>query len=130
VDKHGEYRLSRIGGGRLGFAHVFVHVTRWDHPTTQVVIDNAAKTAIFDYEPEWAHAALQGCYDAVQSLLTDEHALETYHIQITALRYITVDTVADAVRAAAFLATVMAFDKQDAFYLSFQDGWKISRSDS
>lgn len=128
MDMQGDYRLFRQGGGRGAFAHVYVLVTAQNQIDDRIVVAvNATDTATTtpERDPDWFAAAIQGCRDASRALQAQGTTTETYQIQITRLLSNLVDTCPDAVRAAAFMATVEAFGKEDDFRLVFQGEWSV-----
>ena len=125
----GEYRLFRQDGGRGAFAHVYVEAVPWDGQGEQITIDlhqAAPGSATPEKYPDFFEAAVNGCSRCVQHLKDEGHEPERHRIVIGALLINLADTRADAVLAAAFLATANALGIGQRFQLTFQDGkWDV-----
>jgi hypothetical protein len=124
----GDYKLLRQGGGRGAFAHVFVEITLWAgaaHQVSVYVDPNDTATLAPEQDPTWFEAAIAGCHRSMQTLEASAVVQRKYHVRITALHVNLVDTQADAITAAAYLAVAAAFQAQDRFQLVFSDQWHV-----
>src|SRR4051812_1554637 len=124
----GNYKLLRQGGGRGAFAHVFVEITPSAGAAHQVSINvdpNDTSTLAPEQDPPWFEAAIAGCHRSMQALEARAVVQRKYHVQITALYVNVVDTQADAITAAAYLAVAAAFQAQGRFQLIFSEQWHV-----
>lgn len=124
----GNYKLFRQGGGRGAFAHVFVKIVHWESHSHQIVVcidPNDSSSIQPDQEPVWFAAVIKGCSVGLQALEAADSVKDSYQVQVMCVRVNLVDTRSDALTAAAFLATVSAFQEQDRFQLIFQNGWHV-----
>lgn len=125
----GAFRLFKQVAGRAHFANVEVEL---------VPVTSAARyEVIFDVSsqsppPEqWRAAAERGCSDALAALRNLVLPVaEGISVRVTRLDYTWVDTNADAVYAASYLAVVAAAGVQSRFELFRDPEWRVRLRDS
>lgn len=120
----GNFRLFRQADGRGAFAHVHVEIA----PKGP---DGALVSVVSGFDPALPHelleAAIAGSREAIEQLAERGLVAEDDSVRITAVQESIVDTKPGAVRAAAFLAVVHAFDVQDDYQLDYSGDWIVRR---
>lgn len=124
----GAFRLFKQSAGLGYFADVGVDVVSTSsegEPDVTLEMSNQA------YVPtEWIAAAEQGCRDALAVLKTRMLlAGKSFQVRITRLVFTWVDTTADAVYAASYLAVATAAGVQSKFELYRDTQWRVRTRD-
>lgn len=124
----GAFRLLKQVAGRCYFAAVEVTIV----PSTSAVVPEVAfETNDQNRLPaEWLAAADRGGRDAIAALKLLTPPVGTdFHVQFTRLVFTWVDTTADAVYAASYLAVATAAGAQSRFELYHDTEWLVRAYD-
>lgn len=120
----GAFRFFKQSAGRGYFADVEVEIA----PAMSEVVPDVA----FDMNhqsslpAEWLVAAERGCRDGLAALNSVTPPVgKQFNVRITRLVFTWVDTTADAVYAASYLAVVTAAGVQSRFELYRDTEWRV-----
>jgi|APTNR8051073442_1049403.scaffolds.fasta_scaffold01641_3 hypothetical protein len=126
----GEYKLLRQAGGKGAFAHVIVDREQTlGQPTETFIIFEKMKDDLGEtvkLPSNFAKSAQHGCAAALKAVRLLGYNTTNQIIKIVSVRINIVDTTADAVESAAFLATADSFNTLEKFELNYRDGWVVN----
>ena len=124
----GAFRFFKQSDGRGHFADIEVDLEPAACATvSRVTFDVQDQT---QYPAEWLAAAERGCRDALAALSATTPTAEAgFQVRITRLGFTWVDTAADAVYAASYLAVVTAAGERSRFELYRDTQWRVRACD-
>ena len=120
----GDYRLFRQVNGFGAFAHIYVEVLNWDGQGDQILASSEIKIQA-PIDLEWLAGAIKGCAEALNAIKLKGINIEHQCVYITQMLTTDIDTTANATYAAAFLATIKAWDMLDEFKPVSPNDWKV-----